>query len=222
MAYAEPASYGARLIDALWREAGGALSGSVRDGRAPQGVAPSLEFSSPPLAEVVRDINKYSNNTMAQQLFLTLGLVQRGAGTSDNARAVLAQWLEEVLGADAGAVQIDNGSGLSRTQRITADGLARVLLRAWQGPLMPELAASLPLAGVDGTLRRGRGAAGRAHLKSGSLRDVVAVAGYVLGPDGRWRVLVAMVQHGQAQAARPALDALLQWAATTTAPAQRR
>ena len=213
LAYADPAGFDARLLRQMWRDLGGQLDGRGRDGAAP-GAPPIFALRSPPLPEVVRDINKYSNNTMAQQLYLTLALVQRGAGTPDGARAVLEGWLADALGAAADGVQIDNGSGLSRTQRISAAALARLLLRAWQGPLMPELAASLPLAGVDGTLRRTRGATGRAHLKTGSLRDVVAVAGYVLGADGRRRVLVAMIQHPQAQAARPALEALLQWSAT--------
>ncbi len=217
LAYPDPARYDARLLTAMWREAGGQLTGKVRDGAAPSS-PPSFVLHSPPLPAVVRDINKFSNNVMAQQLFLTLGRVLRGAGTTANGRAVLAQWLAEALHADADAVQIDNGSGLSRTQHVSAAVLTRLLLHAWRGPLMPELAASLPLVGVDGTLRRMHAASGRAHLKSGSLRDVTAVAGFVLGADGRRRVVVAMIQHPQARAARPAIDALLDWAATAPEP----
>ncbi len=217
LAYPDPARFDARLLTAMWRDAGGNLGAGVRDGAAPTS-PPSFVVHSPPLPEVVRDINKFSNNVMAQQLFLTLGRAQRGAGTADNARAVLAQWLADALHADAGAVRIDNGSGLSRSQRISAEVLARLLVHAWRGPLMPELAASLPLVGVDGTLRRMRAASGRAHLKSGSLRDVAAVAGFVLGADGRRRVVVAMIEHPQARAARPAIDALVDWAASQPLP----
>jgi len=71
--------------------------------------------------------------------------------------------------------------------------------------------ASLPLVGVDGTLRRMRATPGRAHLKSGSLRDVAALAGYVLSESGRRYVLVAVIQHPNANAGRTALDALVQW-----------
>ncbi len=98
VAYADPASYNARLLRALWREMGGRLGGTVRDGAAPAR-PPDFEFASPPLAEVVRDINKFSNNVMAQQLFLTLGLVQRGSGTPAAAREVLRGWLDARLGA---------------------------------------------------------------------------------------------------------------------------
>jgi D-alanyl-D-alanine carboxypeptidase/D-alanyl-D-alanine-endopeptidase (penicillin-binding protein 4) len=89
--------------------------------------------------------------------------------------------------------------------------LAHLLQRAWSSPVMPELMASLPVTGLDGTLRRSRAMAGRAHLKTGSLRDVAGVAGYVLGASGRRYVLVALINHPNANAARPAIDALVQW-----------
>jgi D-alanyl-D-alanine carboxypeptidase/D-alanyl-D-alanine-endopeptidase (penicillin-binding protein 4) len=130
------------------------------------------------------------------------------------ARETLVRWLAERSGTwDGDEVVIDNGSGLSRQTRISAQRLARLLLLAHEGPLMSELMSSLPVSGVDGTLRRSRSgsAAGRAHLKTGSLRDVVAVAGYVLGNGGRRYVLVAIVNHPMAQQARPALDSLLAW-----------
>jgi serine-type D-Ala-D-Ala carboxypeptidase/endopeptidase (penicillin-binding protein 4) len=152
---------------------------------------------------------------MAQQLFLTLGLVQQGRGTPDAARAVLRQWLaERVLGRPEvrlDGLVIDNGSGLSRETRISASLLARSLQVAWSSPVMPEFMASLPVNGLDGTLKRSKAPAGRAHLKTGSLRDVVGVAGYVLGHSGRRYVLVAMLNHPNANAARPALDALVHW-----------
>jgi D-alanyl-D-alanine carboxypeptidase/D-alanyl-D-alanine-endopeptidase (penicillin-binding protein 4) len=82
---------------------------------------------------------------------------------------------------------------------------------AWDSPVMSELMSSLPITGLDGTLRRSRASPGRGHLKTGSLRDVTAVAGYVLSNSGRRYVLVAVINHPQAAAARPALDALVQW-----------
>jgi D-alanyl-D-alanine carboxypeptidase/D-alanyl-D-alanine-endopeptidase (penicillin-binding protein 4) len=125
------------------------------------------------------------------------------------------QWLRGRLGdrlTEAAAdVVIDNGSGLSRENRVSADLLAQVLTLAYDSPVMSELMSSLPISGVDGTLRRSRATPGRAHLKTGSLRDVTGVAGYVLSNSGRRYVLVAIVNHPQAGAARPALDALVQW-----------
>ena len=103
---------------------------------------------------------------MAQQLFLTLGLHFKGSGSAPAAREVLQGWLRDKLGARAAEVEIDNGSGLSREARVSADALALLLQRAWASPVMPEFVASLPISGLDGTLRRSTAlsAAGRAHL----------------------------------------------------------
>lgn len=213
IAYVDPNGYNARALLGIWYEMGGTLGGTVRDGIAPTS-EPSFVLNSPPLAEIVRDINKFSNNVMAQQLFLTLGLVQRGAGTPDNARAVLRQWVVERFGAEAAAgLVIDNGSGLSRDTRVSARLLARTLQSAWAAPVMPELLASLPINGLDGTARRSRSPAVRAHLKTGSLRDVRGIAGVVLGDSGRRYVVVAILNHPNAgsDAARAPLAALLQW-----------
>lgn len=212
LAYADPASYAARAVEGLWREMGGQLQGRVREGKVPGGLTPAFELASPALAEVVRDVNKYSNNVMAQQLFLTLSLAQQGVGSYAASREVLQGWWKERFGADDVPV-LDNGSGLSRSERITALALARLLQHAWASPLLPELASSLPITGVDGTLRRMRNrAAGSAHLKTGSLRDVAGVAGYVHAASGRRYVLVAIVNHANANAARPAIEALIEWA----------
>ncbi len=222
VAYADPERYNARALLGMWKEMGGRIGGTVRDGAAPA-TPPSFEPASPPIAEVIRDINKYSNNVMAQQLFLTLGLTQRGTGTPDAAREVVRQWAQARLGAAGPTMLIDNGSGLSRESRISAHLLTRLLLAAWASPVMPELMGSLPVAGVDGTLKRSRATLGRAHLKTGSLRDVAGIAGYVLANSGRRYVVVAIANHPNANAARPAFDALVQWAAgdaaigTTTA-----
>ena len=211
LAYAEPRRYDERLLLGLWREMGGRITGTVREGAAPA-TPPSFTSTSPALAEVIREINKYSNNVMAQQLFLTLGLARNGKGTPEAAREVLRRWLAERLGRQgAEGVVIDNGSGLSRETRLSAQQLARLLQSAWGSAVMPELMASLPVSGIDGTLTRSKAPPGRAHLKTGSLRDVAGVAGYVLASSGRRYVVVAIVNHPNANAARPALDALVQW-----------
>jgi len=236
LAYADPASYDARLVEALWREMGGGLKGQVHDGAAPPDATPAFEFASPTLAEVVRDINKYSNNVMAEQVFLTLA-AQSGqsaqaaratqtaqapaVATPEAARAVLADWLHTRVGPAADATVIENGSGLARGTRISARALGALLQHVWRSPAMPELASSLPLNGVDGTLRRAASATpGRAHLKTGSMRDVVAIAGYVLADSGRRYVLVAIVNDPNAGAARAALDAAVDWVARDPASAR--
>ncbi|MBS0293432.1 MAG: D-alanyl-D-alanine carboxypeptidase/D-alanyl-D-alanine-endopeptidase [Proteobacteria bacterium] len=210
---ADPSGFAARAVAGMWREVGGQLTGRVRDGQVPAGLQPAFKIRSPALTEVVQAINKHSNNVMTQQLLLTLGLQLGGQGSFESARTVIARWWRERMGA-ADLPTVDNGAGLSREARITARALTRMLQQAWAAPVMPEFVASLPVWGVDGTLRRRPAlAAGAAHLKTGSLRDVAAMAGYVLGASGRRYVLVAMVNHPNAAAARPALDALIDWAA---------
>lgn len=211
VAYGQPASYAARAIEGLWREMGGQLQGRVREGTVPQGMAPAFELSSPTLAEVIRDINKFSNNVMAQQLFLSLSLQALGQGSQAGSRQLVNKWWIERFGTKD-APTLDNGSGLSRLERISANALAQLLQYAWRSPLLPELAASLPISGIDGTLRRAKNRAeGSAHLKTGSLRDVAAVAGYVHAASGRRYVLVAIINHPNANAARAAIQALIEW-----------
>ena len=218
IAYAEPKAHAARAVEGLWREMGGKLGGKVRDGRVPPALKPVLEAQSAALAETIRDINKFSNNVMAQQVFLTLSLQAKSTITSTAtfaaSREVLRTWWNERFG-ESDAPTLDNGSGLSRSERISAQALARMLQHAWASPVMPELMSSLPIAGVDGTLRnRKTGAAqGSAHLKTGSLSNVAAVAGYVHGMSGKRYVLIAIANHPNAGAAREAFDALLHWTA---------
>ena len=217
IAYPDPASYGARAIAGLWQEMGGKLGGRVRDGVAPAGLVPVFEMESPSLAEVIRDINKYSNNVMAQQLFLTLSLQRPGGASVDASREVVRGWWQSRFGAANGGADVpvlDNGSGLSRLGRVTPQGLARMLQTAYVSGAMPELMASLPITGVDGTLKRSKSqvSQGWAHLKSGTLRDATALAGYVHTPSGRRLVVVGIINHANAPAARPALEALVDWA----------
>jgi D-alanyl-D-alanine carboxypeptidase/D-alanyl-D-alanine-endopeptidase (penicillin-binding protein 4) len=208
VAYADPAQFAPRAILGMWQQLGGQLRGVVREGVVPAQLKPVFWHESAPLAEVVRDINKYSNNVMAQQLFLTLSLQQQGLGKQGASQEIVNRWWRERVA--MAPPLLDNGSGLSREERITPAALARLLQVMWRSPVMPDLMASLPVAGQDGTLRRSQ-TQSRAHLKTGSLRDVMGVAGYVDGQDGRRWVLVAIVNHPQATAARPVLDAVIDW-----------
>jgi D-alanyl-D-alanine carboxypeptidase/D-alanyl-D-alanine-endopeptidase (penicillin-binding protein 4) len=210
LAYADPPGHAGRAIEGLWRAVGGQLGGRVREGRLTPSATPLLHTDSPPLAELVRDINKFSNNLMAEQVFLTLSLQAMGVGRVDASRELVQRWWDRRVGVPG--LVVDNGSGLSRSGRMTAQGLAVLLQRAWAAPYMSELMSSLPIGGLDGTLRRSRSAAS-AHLKTGSLRQVLAVAGYVDGEAGQRWVLVAIIEHPQAQTARAVLDALVDWTA---------
>ncbi len=233
VAYADPKSYATRAVQGMWQDMGGKLQGTARlgtlSGTTAAAYKPAFEVRSAPLAEIIRDINKYSNNVMAQQVYLTLGRVlatpvnaftttgdapaaPTSPGTFEASRAVVQRWWTDRFGADDMPV-LENGSGLSRTERISANALGRLLQAAYASPLMPELMTSLPINGVDGTLRRAKTrTSGYAHLKSGSLNEVVAVAGYVHAAAGKRYVLVAIVNHPNARAARPAIDAMVDWA----------
>lgn len=200
-----------QLFRALWRELGGTLRGRVRDGSTPPGARVFAAHESPTLAEIVREINKYSNNVMARQVFLTLD--EARPATPEGARRAVAAWLSD-KGIAMPELVLDNGSGLSRGERVTAEGLARLLLAAWQSPVMPEFLSSLPLVGVDGTLRKrlsGNPIAGRAHLKTGYLGDARALAGYVLGDGGKRWIVIFLINDPRARSGNPAMDALLEW-----------
>jgi len=196
---------------ALWEAAGGSWSGHVREGRTPAGAIELLVHESLPLSEVVHDINKFSNNVMARQVFLTLGAPgpDQGESPERSAQAVSA-WLARA-GLAMPELVLENGCGLSRRERISADSLARLLRHAYAGPRMPEFIASLPVAGMDGTMKNRGAASGSAYVKTGLLDGVRALAGYVLSDSGHRYVVVAIVNHANAEVATGALDALLDW-----------
>lgn len=206
--------YVAGLFSALWQEMGGTLSGAARDGEVPAAARLLASARSHTLAEIVRDINKYSNNVMARQLFLTLGAVGEGApGSNEKSSRTIKQWLA-AKGLSFPELVLENGAGLSRIERITAKNLGQLLLTAYSSPVMPELIASLPLTAVDGTMRKrlsGALVAGHAHIKTGSLSNVRSIAGYVLDRRGRRAVVVFIANHANAANAQPVQDALLQW-----------
>lgn len=204
------------LVAALWQELGGSLSGVVRQGSMPPGATLLLEDLSPPLANVIRDMNKWSNNLIARQLFLTLGQRSR-AEQEDSLKGGGAKVVAESLsraGIDIQGLMMENGSGLSRTARVRATTVGQLLLAAWHGPHMADFMSSLPVAGEEGTARRrleGSPASGHAYLKTGSLEGVVSIAGYVLDRHGNRHGLVMVINDGNAEAGREAQDALVEW-----------
>ena len=215
VAYVEPPSFAPRMVQAMWRQAGGQLKGQVRHGLMPAQVTLWHEAPSLPLSDVVADINKFSNNVMAQQLFLTLSS-QQGAGNFAASKQVVLQWWAKNMPGHKAPV-FENGSGLSREERSSAQALTALLQLAAQSNYAIALQNSLAIAGVDGTVVRMKDrlpnsvVIGRAKLKSGSLRDVASLAGYVEGLSGQSYAFVVIVNHPNANATRPALDKLLEW-----------
>ncbi|MBS7808990.1 D-alanyl-D-alanine carboxypeptidase/D-alanyl-D-alanine-endopeptidase [Variovorax sp. PCZ-1] len=219
VAYVAPRQYAARVIDAMWRKSGGLLSGQVREEALPRTARLLHSEPSLPLSDIIADVNKFSNNVMAQQVFLTLSNQFPSPGRTGSfaasQRNVAAWWKARLP--DAAAPTLDNGSGLSRKERSSAAAINSLLQLAASGPQSQVFANSLGLAGVDGTVARMRdrngtsAAIGQAQLKTGTLRDVAAIAGYANASNGQRYSLAAIINHPNAGAARPALDALVEW-----------
>lgn len=196
----------------LWAELGGSIAGGLREAAVPATARLLARGESPTLAEVVREINKHSNNVMARQLYLTLGAeaAKRPARVED-AEAAVRGWLAQKE-LRMPELVIENGAGLSRSERISAGNLGRLLHAAYASAVMPEFIASLPLAAADGTMRKrlnNNGVARRAHVKTGYLEGVRAIAGYVLDRQGKRVIVVFMANHANAGATKAAQDALL-------------
>ncbi len=202
------------LIRALWQELGGTFDGQVRGGTLAPGAQLIATHESPPLADIVRDINKYSNNVMARQVFLTLGN-ERGPATAERAQERIGEWLN-ARGLHFSELEIENGSGLSRNERISADSLNRLLLDAWKNPVMPEFVSSMPIVGADGTMKKrlkDSEASGRAHIKTGTINGVKAAAGFALDAQGQRYAVSFLINDPRARAGSAAIDALLLWVA---------
>ena len=201
------------LLRHLWQEMGGQLSGKVRHGSTPATSVPLARHESAPLTEIIRDINKLSNNVMARQVFLSLDEGQ--PASSQGAGERIQHWLK-TRKLDFPELVVDNGSGLSRQERISAGNMNRLLIDAWRNPLMPEFIASLPLSGIDGTMKKrlnGSPATGRAHIKTGTLNGVRTAAGYLIDQQGQRYALTIFINDPRAAEAAPVIDALLNWLA---------
>lgn len=206
----EHTNYFAAVFRALWERQGGTWTGRVREAAVPVGARLIAAQESPPLASLIRDINKYSNNVMTQQLFLTMGAAGGAPGNAARGGAAIRNLLS-ARGIAAPGLVLENGCGLSRIERISPGTLADVLTDAWKSQWMPELMASLPIAGVDGTMKARNVPSGSAHMKTGLLEDTRAVAGYVLAASGKRYVVVAIINHPLAARGTGAHDALIDW-----------
>lgn len=198
----------------LWKGLGGSWEGTLREGLVPPGARLVYTHESPPLADVIRAMNKFSNNVMARELYLTLGAAFDGPpATTEKAFAAVRATLTR-NGLNFPELVMQNGSGLSRAARISARSLARLLRTAYRTPVMAELVSSLPIVAVDGTMKylmHGAPVAGYAHIKTGNLDGVYAIAGYVLNRDEHRYIVVMMVNDANAALAEPAFAALLDW-----------
>ncbi|MDP5238224.1 D-alanyl-D-alanine carboxypeptidase/D-alanyl-D-alanine-endopeptidase [Uliginosibacterium sp. 31-16] len=198
------------VIRAQWQELGGSWSGDAVRGSVPVGLVPFSTWESQTLPEVLRDMNKWSNNVMARQIFLALG-ADGGAQGSDKSLARLQAWMP-AQGLDATQWIVENGSGLSRNERSTAAQLGTLLRSAWRSPRMPEFVMGLPVIGKDGTMRSrliDTPLAGRGYVKTGTLDGVKSAAGYVLDAQGNWQAFALILNHPKAPGAEAVVEAVL-------------
>ena len=210
--------YTYQLFRHLWESMGGSLNGGYRTGSAPGTARELVAIPSRPLAANVASINKYSNNVMARQLLLTIGSewrVESGGDTRAAGIEAIAEWLRGV-GIDTTGLVIDNGSGLSRVSRISADQIAKLLSVAWHSNWQPEFLSSLSLAALDGTMRkrlRKSSLAGRARIKTGLINGVRSMAGYVHAANGRHYTVAMMIDSDRVNFwnGNQIQDAVLEW-----------
>ncbi|MCW2101410.1 MULTISPECIES: D-alanyl-D-alanine carboxypeptidase/D-alanyl-D-alanine endopeptidase [Pseudomonas] len=208
------ATYTAGAVRAIWKELGGSIQGQDRQASVPKGAKLLARAYSPDLAEIIRDINKYSNNTMAQQLFLSLGAQFRTDADGDDAKAaqrVIRQWLAK-KGITAPHLVMENGSGLSRAERVSAREMAQMLQAAWKSPYAAEFISSLPIAGKDGTMRKRLKTTamnGQAHIKTGTLNTVRAISGFSRDSNGDTWAVVAILNDPRPWGASSILDQVL-------------
>jgi D-alanyl-D-alanine carboxypeptidase/D-alanyl-D-alanine-endopeptidase (penicillin-binding protein 4) len=209
------ARFALTAFESAWREAGGMMTVKLQSGITPDHARTLVDWESPrPLIELVADMNKLSNNVMTRQLFLNLSASDRGPATREASAQRVRQHLS-AQGLSFPELIIDNGSGLSREERISAQSLALLLTRALVTPGGDDWVGTLPKVGLEGTVRnrlKDSAVMGNAWMKTGTLRDVRALAGYVRSSEDRWVVMVAMVNHPDAPRSREAIDAMLKWA----------
>jgi D-alanyl-D-alanine carboxypeptidase/D-alanyl-D-alanine-endopeptidase (penicillin-binding protein 4) len=225
-----------RLFRATWKRLGGTISDTTIEGATPPASRQLAAHLSRTLPEIVRDTNKPSDNLLARLIFLSLGALeadpalgshpQAGGAEPTLARseAAVRNWMR-AHGIDDTGLVLENGSGLSRTERITPIQMGGLLLAGLHSPWAPEFQSSIPIVAVDGTMRRrlhNSPAAGRARMKTGTLSNVVALAGYVPDATGQPLVVVAMVNSNLAGngRGRAVLDTLIDWVAHLGGPAQ--
>jgi len=210
----EHADYAAGAVRAIWQELGGKILGKNREGTVPKQATLLASAYSPDLVEIIRDINKYSNNTMARQLFLSIGAKSRTSADQDDAQAAqrAIKQLMKSKGINPDQLVIENGSGLSRNERISANEMSQILQDVWNGPYAAEFMSALPLVGMDGTMRkrlRNTPLRGQAHIKTGTLNTVRAIAGFSRDRNGQTWAVVALLNDPRPWGASATLDLFL-------------
>ena len=189
------------------------ISGDVYKGIAPSDTTVLTQHNSPSLAAVLKTMNKHSNNVVARTIFLAIGVKTGDYGQNTIASAERAMRLTFAKNGlyDNEDLIIENGSGLSRRERVTPRFMGEMLKKVYDGPHRDVFVDSLPIAGVDGTLKYRLANVGpRLKMKTGTLKNVRALAGFWLPEDGgRALAIVVIVNSPDSVRYLPDLDHLV-------------
>ncbi len=214
----EPAMFSAQSLRMFLESRGIVVKGTVKQGRAPKPVAELAILAtaeSKPLPMIVADMMKWSNNYVADMLVKNLSAEVAGSNgnTSDGIKRV-REYLERNAGLKPGSYEFINGAGFTRDNSLSPAQIGAILTAVRNDfRIFPEFLASLPIAGVDGTLRsrfRGLDGAGWVRAKSGLLNGTIGLAGYSGDDKGRIYTFVLMFNGsaGREDAARNLFDRL--------------
>lgn len=218
----EPALYALHTFRDIARGSGITIGGALSTGLVPEGARTLYRHESRPLSALLVDMNKNSNNFMAEMIMKTLGAQFVGAPGTTAAGLDMVRAYLSGIGLDPSATALADGSGLSDDSRVTARLLAEVLARAQQDfEVGPELLASLPIGGADGTLNDrfvGEQAHRRVRAKTGRIAGAIALAGYAANRDGRRFAfaILANQPRGTMEAVHRAIDRMVEEIVTSS------
>lgn len=193
----DPAIYAGHVFVSELRKQGIVVLGNVKRKRLPGDAVLVCEHKSPPLSEILKLLNKPSDNLIAEVLLKTLGAVIKGSGSVDSGREVEKEFLS-AAGVDISGVSIVDGSGLSRLNYLTARSLVDLLSFMYRHKHFKVFLDSLPIAGVDGTLRnrmKGTRAQNNVRAKTGYVSRVSSLSGYLTTGSGEPLVFAILMNH---------------------------
>jgi D-alanyl-D-alanine carboxypeptidase/D-alanyl-D-alanine-endopeptidase (penicillin-binding protein 4) len=185
----DPALFTAGALRAALQGVGITVDGTVKAGKTPPNAEKVASFDSPPLSQIVSEMNRESINIVAELLFrdASRATASNGTATAETGLANLREFLQKKVGVDPQWVKVSDGSGLSTLDFLTPRVMIDLLSYAHRGPWSSAFHGSLPVAGESELLRRrmrATPAQGNLHAKTGTTNTVIALGGYVTAKNG--------------------------------------
>jgi D-alanyl-D-alanine carboxypeptidase/D-alanyl-D-alanine-endopeptidase (penicillin-binding protein 4) len=185
----DPALFTAGALHAALKNAGVTVEGAVKPGKTPPTAAKIASFASPPLSQIISDMNRESINVVAELLYRDAARASapNGVGSADAGLTNMREFLSKKVGANPDAIKVSDGSGLSTFDYLTPRTMIQLLSYAHRGPWSSAFHGSLPVAGESELLRRrmrATPAQGNLHAKTGTTDTVISLGGYVTAKDG--------------------------------------